>query len=208
MDRTHNWTAELCADGENMSTKVEFFYDYVSLYSYLANSQLDDLAGAEVAYRPMFLGAVMEASGNRPPGTVKAKGKYLRNDAERWAERYALPLVWNPVFPQNTINALRLALVAEKQGAFEAVHQPLFDAMWVHEKDLSDKGVLGEIAADSGLSLEDISDPAIKDELKANSTEAVERGVFGAPTFFVGDEMFFGNDRFDFIKEALREQTG
>ena len=204
MDRPHIWTAEVCADGKDMSTKVEFFYDYVSLYSYLANSQLNGLAGAEVVYRPMFLGAVMEATGNRPPGTVKVKGEYLWKDAERWVKRYSLPLKRNPVFPQNTINALRLALLAGKQGAFEAVHQPLFEAMWVHEKDLSDKDVLGNIAANAGLSLERVSDPAIKDELKANTAEAVERGVFGAPTFFVGDQMFFGNDRFDFIREEIR----
>ena len=187
-----------------MSTKVEFFYDYVSLYSYLANSQLSNLTGAEIVYRPMFLGAVMEATGNRPPGTVKVKGEYLWKDAERWVKRYSLPLKRNPVFPQNTVNALRLALVAEKQGVFEAVHQPMFDAMWVQEKDLSDKDVLGKIASDAGLSIEDVADQAVKDELKANTTEAVERGVFGAPTFFVGDQMFFGNDRFDFIREEIR----
>ena len=186
-----------------MKTKVEFFYDYVSVYSYLADSQLRNLTGAEIVYRPMFLGAVMEATGNRPPGTVKAKGKYLRDDIKRWAERYSLTFRMNPVFPQNTLKALRLALVAEKTGAFEVVHQALFDAMWIHEKDLSDKEVLAEIAAKAALSLDDIEDVAIKDELKANTNEACERGAFGAPTFFIGDQMFFGNDRFDFIEEAL-----
>lgn len=186
-----------------MSTKVEFFYDYVSIYSYLADSQLRYLSGADIVYRPMFLGAVMEATGNRPPGTVKAKGRYLQTDIERWAKRYSLTFRMNPVFPQNTLKALRLALVAQKKGVFEAVHQQLFDAMWVHEKDLNDEDVLAEIAAKAALSLEDIEDVAIKDELKANTNEAVERGAFGAPTFFVGDQMFFGNDRFDFIKETL-----
>ena len=187
-----------------MSTKVEFFYDYVSVYSYLANSQLNKLTGAEIIYRPMFLGAVMEATGNRPPGTVKAKGKYLRTDIARWVERYSLPFKMNPVFPQITLKALRLGLVAQKHGAFESVHQALFDAMWVHEKDLSDEEVLAEIAAKEALSLEDIEDVAVKDELKANTGEAIERGAFGAPTFFVSDQMFFGNDRFDFINDAIR----
>ena len=72
-----------------MSTQVEFFYDYVSLYSYLADSQLGKLAGAEIVYRPMFLGAVMEATGNRPPGTVEAKRKYLMTDVARWTSRYS-----------------------------------------------------------------------------------------------------------------------
>ena len=155
----------------------------------------------------MFLGAVMEATGNRPPGTVKAKGRYLQTDIRRWAERYSLTFNMNPVFPQNTLKALRLALVAKKRGAFETVHQALFDAMWVYEKDLNDKDVLAEIAAKASLSLEDIEDPAIKDELKANTNEACERGAFGAPTFFVDDQMFFGNDRFDFIKDALDNRS-
>ena len=97
-----------------MTKKLEFFYDYVSVYSYLANSQLRNIAGADVVYRPMFLGAVMEATGNRPPGTVKAKGKYLWTDIQRWMKRYSLPFKMNPVFPQNTLYALRLALVAQK----------------------------------------------------------------------------------------------
>ena len=190
-----------------MSMQVEFFYDYVSVYSYLANSQLSNLAGAEIVYRPMLLGAVMEATGNRPPGTVKAKGKYLQVDIKRWAERYSLTFKMNPVFPQNTLKALRLALVAQKKrDVFDVLHQALFDAMWVHEKNLNDKEVLAEIAAKVALSLEDVEDVAIKDELKANTNEACERGAFGAPTFFVGDQMFFGNDRFEFIEDALRKK--
>jgi len=186
-----------------MSEKLEFFFDYVSVYSYLADSQLKKLSGAEIVYRPMFLGAVMEATGNRPPGTVKAKGKYLHTDIARWVERYSLPFKMNPVFPQNTLKALRLALVAQQQGDFEAVHHALFDAMWVQEKDLTNEELLAEIAAAAGISISDITDAAIKDELKANTEEAVARGAFGAPTFFIGEQIFFGNDRFEFIEEAL-----
>jgi 2-hydroxychromene-2-carboxylate isomerase len=149
-----------------MSAKVEFFYDYVSIYSYLADSQLGNLADAEIVYRPMFLGAVMEATGNRPPGTVDAKRSYMMADVARWTERYSLPFKMNPLFPQNTLKALRLALVAQKHGVFETVHRELFDA----------------------------------------TNEAVERGAFGAPTFFVGEQMFFGNDRFEFIEEAIRNR--
>lgn len=186
-----------------MSEKLEFFYDYVSVYSYLADSQLKNLAGAGIVYRPMFLGAVMEATGNRPPGTVKAKGKYLHTDIARWVERYSLPFKMNPVFPQNTLKALRLALVAQKQGGFEEVHQALFDGMWVQGQDLNNEDVLAGIAAKAGIAIGDITAAAIKDELKANTDEAVARGAFGAPTFFVGEQMFFGNDRFEFIEEAL-----
>ncbi|MGI9308501.1 MAG: DsbA family protein, partial [Gammaproteobacteria bacterium] len=133
-----------------MKRKLEFFYDYVSLYSYLANSQLASV-GAEVVYRPMYLGAVMKATGNKPPATIAAKGAYLFRDVARWVERYTIPYKMNPEFPQNTVNALRLALVAQEKGVFDSVHQALFDAMWVHEKNLSDASVLAEIAAGAGL---------------------------------------------------------
>ena len=83
------------------------------------------------------------------------------------------------------------------------LHQPLFDAMWVQEQDLSDKDVLAEIADRAEVSISDIEDPEIKDALKANTEEAVRRGAFGAPTFFVAEQMFFGNDRFEFIEAAL-----
>jgi 2-hydroxychromene-2-carboxylate isomerase len=189
-----------------MNRKLEFFYDYVSLYSYLANSQLGSI-DAEVVYRPMFLGAVMKATGNKPPATIAAKGTYLFKDVARWVQRYQIPYKMNPEFPQNTVNALRLALVAQEKGVFDSVHQALFDAMWVHEKNLSDASVLAGIAAGAGLPVEEtvseISSDRIKDRLRENTNEAIRRGAFGAPTMFVGDEMFFGNDRFEFVMQAL-----
>jgi 2-hydroxychromene-2-carboxylate isomerase len=191
-----------------MRRNLEFFYDYVSVYSYLADSQLGKLDGADIVYRPMLLGAVMQATGNRPPATIEAKRRYLHADIAGWARRYQLPLTMNPLFPQNTLNALRLALLAEREGAFAAIHRRLFDAMWVEQRNLADDTVLATLAADAGLdpgtAMQGIAEQAIKDRLKANTDEAVARGAFGAPTFFVDGRMFFGNDRFDFIREALR----
>jgi len=190
-----------------MSEKLEFFYDYISLYSYLANSQVTKI-DAEVVYRPMLLGAVLKVTGNSPPMTVKAKGKHLLTDVARWVDHYSIPYKANPTFPQNTVNALRLALLAQREGCFDVVHQALFDAMWVQQKDLSDLECLAEIAANAGMSataMEDIGTDSIKDELRTNTDEAVSRGAFGAPTFYVGDKMFFGNDRFEFIGKALAD---
>lgn len=190
-----------------MTATLEFFYDYVSSYSYMANEGVKSLNGVEVRFRPMFLGGVMKATGNSPPGTVPAKGRYLARDLRRWAAHYDVPFRFNSVFPQNTLSALRLALVAQHRGTFDAIHQPLFDGMYVNDRDLSNPEVLAGIVSGAGLDAGDylaaIGDQAIKDELKANTEEAVARGAFGAPTFFVGDDMFFGNDRFDFIKAAL-----
>jgi len=191
-----------------MAKKLEFFYDYVSPYSYLADSQVGKVGGSNLVYRPIFLAAVMQAAGNKPPGSIELKGKYLRKDISRWVSRYGVSYKWNPKFPQNTLKALRLAVVAQQDGVFDRVHSALFAAMFVHELDLDDDKVLEDIMKAAGLDESEtfarIADQAIKDELKANTDEAVSRGAFGAPTFFVGEEMFFGNDRFNFIMEALK----
>jgi len=191
-----------------MTKKVEFFFDYVSLYSYLANSQLAALDDLEVVYRPMLLGAVMQATGNRPPASVPAKMKYLTTDSNRWARQYGVPLVPNPIFPQNTLAVLRIATAALQRGDFAAVNQRIFDAAWVHKADLSDQQTVQALLVDAGLSVadyvDDIASEEIKAALKATTDEAVARGVFGAPTFFVGDEMFFGNDRMAMAAAAAR----
>jgi 2-hydroxychromene-2-carboxylate isomerase len=189
-----------------MSRKVEFFYDYVSPYTYLANSQLANL-NAAIVYRPILLGALMRGIGNQPPATLAARGKYLFADVRRWADQYQIPYTMNPAFPVNTIKALRVALVADEIGCLDAVHQPLFDAVWTQGLDVNDDAVLTKIISDAGLSPDDmysrIAGDDIKGRLRSNTDEAIERGVFGAPTFFVGDEMFFGNDRLHFVKAEL-----
>ncbi len=193
-----------------MTAKLEFFYDYVSVYSYLADHVVGQFEGVDVVYRPMFLGAVMQATGNRPPATVAAKGKYLTKDVYRWVSRYDIPFKFNSIFPQKTLGALRLAVAAQRRGVYGDLHPALFDAAFVSDRDLGDPAVLADIVTTAGLDsealLNDIGDQSVKDELKATTQEAVERGVFGAPTFFVGDQMFFGNDRFEFIREALARQ--
>lgn len=190
-----------------MAKKLEFFYDYVSPYSYLANSQLGKIGESIVVYRPMFLGAVMQATGNKPPGTIEAKGKYLRKDIARWSKYYDIEYNRNPNFPLNTLKALRLAVVAVQDDVFDQVHSALFDASFVHQLDLGDDKVLGDLMESTGLDRDAtfarIADQSVKDALKANTEEAISRGAFGAPTFFVGEEIFFGNDRFHFIEGAL-----
>lgn len=190
-----------------MKPRLEFFYDYVSVYSYLADHVVNQLEGVEVVYRPIFLGAVMQATGNRPPATVAAKGKHLTKDVYRWVELYGIPFKFNSIFPQKTLGALRLAVAAQRRGVFERVHPLLFEAAFVTDCDLGEPSVLQDVVTAAGIDpgelLSDIDEQSIKDELKANTDEAVERGAFGAPTFFVGEQMFFGNDRFEFIRRAL-----
>jgi 2-hydroxychromene-2-carboxylate isomerase len=194
-----------------MPRRLEFFYDYVSPFSYLANSQLQALAqrtGAELVYRPFFLGGVMQATGNQPPATLPARAKYMPKDIARWVRRYGVPFRFNPNFPMNTLHAMRAALAAQEQSSFPVYHAALFRAAWAEPVNLADVAVLRDVIAKTGLDAERIvaraSADEIKERLKANTAEAVERGAFGAPSLFVGDEIFFGNDRLDFVEEALR----
>jgi len=193
-----------------MAKQIEFFFDYVSPYSYLGDAELTRVAartGAEVVYRPMFLGGVMQATGNRPPGTVVAKGVYMSRDLERWARRYGVTIQMNPSFPLNTLAALRGALVALDDGSFPVYHRAMFQAMWRDAVNLADdaayRGVLEAAGLDATALCARASEQAIKDRLRANTDEAIARGAFGAPSFFVGEELFFGNDRLDFVAEAV-----
>lgn len=191
--------------------KVEYFFDYVSPFAYLADTQLPALLArtrAEVVYRPFFLGGVMQASKNSPPITVPNKGRYMFTDIQRWAKRYGVPANPNPHFPVNTLNAMRAAVAAVDEPKFADFHKAMFRGVWVDGQNLADeavlKGVIDAAGLDGAALLARSKDQAVKDTLRKNSEEAVERGAFGAPTFFVGDEMFWGNDRLDFLEETLK----
>lgn len=189
-----------------MTRTVEFFYDYVSPYTYLANSQLGSLP-CEVIYRPILLGAVMKTIGSQPPALLKPRGNYLFQDVQRWADHYQLPYMMHPNFPLNSIKALRLAFIAQDSGVFEPIHQALFAAAWEQALDINDDAVLGRIITDAGASADDLLQQVVSDDVKTrlrdNTEEAIARGVFGAPTFFVDEEMYFGNDRLQFVRAAL-----
>jgi len=191
--------------------RLEYFFDYVSPFSYLADTQLAALAertGAELVYRPFFLGGVMNAAKNAPPTTVPNKGKYMFADIERWARRYGVELSLNPHFPVNTLHAMRAAVAALGDERFGDFHRAMYRGVWVEGRDLGDEEVLRRAIDAAGLDgakiLARAKEQEAKDTLRRNGEEAVERGAFGAPTFFIGDEMFWGNDRLDFVEEALR----
>lgn len=195
-----------------MSKTVEFFFDLGSPASYLAHTQLPILChatGAELVYRPMLLGGVFQATGNASPAMIPAKGRYMMRDLARFAERYGVPMRFNPHFPINTLTLMRLLVAVQlhQPARFEGALQALFQALWVEGANLADPLKVAEVLAGAGFDVAalqaQIAEPAVKDALKATTEEAVKRGVFGAPTCFVGGEMFFGQDRLDFVREAL-----
>ncbi len=187
---------------------LEFFYDFVSPYSYLASTRVEaEVArvGGTVRFRPFLLGGVFNATGNKAPIETAAKGPYLAADVGRWARRLGVPYAWPAKFPVLTVLPLRAAFAAERAGQLVPFTHALFRAYWAEGKDVSDPAVVEAAATRAGLDGAALvaAAPSFKDALKAQTQEAIDRGSFGAPTFFVGNEMFIGNDRLDFALEAL-----
>ncbi len=195
-----------------MGKSVEFYFDFGSPTSYLAYTQLPGIAkatGAELVYRPVLLGAVHKLTGNASPATVPAKARWMDSDLARYARQYGVSYRHNPFFPINTLQLMRGATAAQLHSAdlFDRYVAAVFAGMWHAPENLGDPAVLGACLARAGLDAADLyarsQDPAVKDKLKSDTDAAVARGVFGAPTMFVGDDMFFGQDRLHFVREAL-----
>ena len=190
---------------------IEFFWDAASPYTYLAATQVGALAaraGVAVNWRPFLLGKVFEATGNRMPASVPAKAKHLFSDVQRWAQHYGVPVAFPKVFPVNSVLALRAGIAAAGQGKGPEFALALMKAYWADGADISQPQVVGAVAGALGLDaaalLAQTQEQALKDQLRANTEEAVRRGAFGAPTFFVGEQMFWGNDRLVLLEEFLR----
>ncbi len=195
---------------------VEFYFDLGSPYSYLAYYRLLQMAEQQeiqIVYKPILLGGVFKATGNRSPIEIPVKGAYSILDMQRWAEYYQIPMQMNPHFPMNTLTLMRILtgvqlLHLEK---FEQVLKLLFDAMFGTPQNLNEPTVLAEVLKPSGFSVEDImsmvQSEVVKQKLITETEQAIQRGIFGAPTFFVGDEMYWGQDRLHFVEQALNKAS-
>jgi 2-hydroxychromene-2-carboxylate isomerase len=195
-----------------VSKKVEFYFDFGSPTAYLAFTQLPAIAarhGADIAWRPVLLGGIFKSVGNRSPVEVIPKGRYMLEDLGRFAKRYGVPLRFNPYFPINTLPLMRGAAAFQmyEPSRFPEYARAMFHALWVEEKNMGDPAVVAQTMTGNGFSAEQIgtwtNDPAVKQKLIDDTNAAVERGLFGAPTMFVSGAMFFGQDRLDFVEEAL-----
>ena len=194
---------------------VEFYYDLVSPYSYLAHREVSRICrenGAELALKPMLLGAVHKAVGLQSPIEIRAKARYQARDIQRWAGRYGLPMTFPDPFPFRTLKTMRAAMFLKDRGGLESFTREAFALYWEEGApkglaEADEDGPVSEaarrIGADPDEVLAGASAPEAKEALKRATGEAVERGVFGAPAFFVGDEMFWGNDRLNLVEAAL-----
>lgn len=195
-------------------TLIDFYWEPSSPYSYLASTLIEALAqrlGARLAWKPILLGKVFEATGNRMNVAVEAKGRYMFADLELLARHYHLPLSPPKVFPVNSVAVGRVALAAPAESQ-PSVSKALMHAYWGEGRDVGQVEEQRRVLAGLGLDVEAVlartQDPAVKDELRRNTDEAIARGAFGAPSFFVNGRLFWGADRLWLLEEWVSGRLG
>lgn len=192
--------------------QVEFFYDVSSPYAYLAHDEIGKVAqdhGAEVVWRPFFLGGLFKSlAADIVPFTSgsKQKQKILRDDMYRWAEIRGIPFQWPSIFPMMTIRPMRVLCQLEGE-THQAMARHIFRQYWAHDQNIGDPVVLHQILETQGLDADALlagcERPEIKQKLLDATDEALQRGACGAPTFFVGQQLVWGQDRLDFVGRLL-----
>lgn len=192
--------------------EIELFFDVGSSYSYLAATQMAKLGertGATVRWRPFLLGAVFKATTNEMPARVPAKAKWMLEDMKRWSAHYGVPFRFPSRFPLLTLRTQRALAAVERTtpAAIAPMALALFKAYWAEDQDVTTDPVISAAAQAAGLDaaavVSAIDAPETKELLRATTDEAVRRGAFGAPSMFVGDALFWGNDRIALLEEHL-----
>ncbi|MEM8811685.1 MAG: 2-hydroxychromene-2-carboxylate isomerase [Pseudomonadota bacterium] len=201
-----------------MST-LEFLFDVGSPNAYFCHKiipEIESRTGQTFTYVPILLGGIFKATNNDPPmikfKEVKHKLAYMKREIERFIERHHLEdYRWNPDFPINTVKVMRGAIVADRAGTLRAYADAVFHHIWEDPKKMDDLDVIRSAFEESGFDAEailtGIEDQAIKDALRKNTEQAVARGVFGSPTFFVGEEMFFGKETLPLVEEEITRRN-
>ncbi len=196
-------------------SRLEFFFDCSSPWTYLASHRIvsvAEAAGAELVWRPVLVGGVFNAVNGsvyeQRANPVPAKLRYHAKDLRDWARLYGLQIRWPSIFPVNSARAMRGCFVAEASGRLPDYARAVFEAYWGRDEDIASEAVLGKIASTVGLEPADfaaaVASRALRDRLRANTDELIARGGFGSPTMFVnGDDMYFGNDRLPLVEAAL-----
>jgi 2-hydroxychromene-2-carboxylate isomerase len=197
------------------TTAPQFMFDFGSPNAFLSHEAIpaiEQRTGVKFDYVPILLGGVFKATNNKSPAEtlagVKNKPEFNALETERFVKRFGVrPYAPNPFFPVNTLNLMRAAVAAQLEGVFEKYVEAAFHHVWVEPKKMDDPEVAANALTTSGLDgaklLARGQEPEVKARLIANTQSAVERGVFGSPTFFVGKEMFFGKEQLREVEELI-----
>ncbi|WP_180055693.1 MULTISPECIES: 2-hydroxychromene-2-carboxylate isomerase [unclassified Acinetobacter] len=195
---------------------IEFYFDVGSPYSYIGFHRIQQIAQqyqAELIWKPMLLGGVFKATGNSSPMAVPAKARYSMRDLKRWSDLWQIPVQMNPYFPINTLQLMRLITAVQlfQPEVFLNVLTGIFNAMFGQPRNLNDLNKLIQLMQELGLDVEQVKswleDEKVKSELKVITEEAIARGVFGAPSWFVDDELYWGVDHLHFVEAALQASS-
>jgi 2-hydroxychromene-2-carboxylate isomerase len=193
----------------------QFLFDFGSPNAYLSHEAIPAIEkriGVKFEYVPILLGGIFKATNNKSPAEtlagIKNKREFQVVETERFLKRFHVqPYVWNPYFPVNTLNLMRAAIAAQLEGVFEKYVEAAFHYMWREPKKMDDPEIAMKAIASSGLDAKTLFSRAQESEVKArlirNTEDAVERGAFGSPTFFVGKEMFFGKEQLREVEELV-----
>ena len=195
-----------------MIKSFEFYFDFISPYSFLAHNEIIKIEKAntiKIKYMPILLGGLHNLAGIKAPGFIPIKAKYMIKDCKLWAEKYNIIFKFNNYFPIKTLDLMRCVLVAEKKNFVQNFINKVFDAIWKDGLNLNDNTIVEKLLKNLDINpktfLMEAVDHKIKDELKKRTDVAFKKGIFGAPSFIVNNKIFWGQDRLEFVLNEAKK---
>ena len=195
-----------------MIKPFEFYFDFVSPYSFLAHKEIgkiEKINAVKIKYMPILLGGLHNLAGIKAPGFIPIKAKYMIRDCKLWAEKYNITFKFNNYFPIKTLDLMRCVLVAEKENFSQNFINKVFDAIWKDGLNLNDNIIVEKLLKNLDINpktfLMESIDPKIKEELKKRTDTAYKKGIFGAPSFIVNNKVFWGQDRLEFVLNEAKK---
>ena len=195
-----------------MNKSFEFYFDFISPYSFLAHKQIRKLEAKnsiKIKYKPILLGGLHNLHGIKAPAFIPAKARFMIRDCKMVCEKYKISFKFNSYFPIKTVDLMRGVLIAEEDGVANEYIDKIFEALWVSGLNLNDQAIIDKILKNLGINPKTfslrLSNQNIKDELKKRTQIAFDKGIFGAPTFYVNNKVFWGQDRLEYaLTESLK----
>ena len=195
-----------------MIKSFDFYFDFASPYTFLAHKEIRKIEkqhSINIKYMPVLLGGLLKSAGIKPNIDIPIKAKYMIKDCKLWAEKYNIIFKFNNYFPIMTLNLMRCVLVAEKKFSAQNFIDNVFDAIWKNDLNLNDNIVVEKLLKNLDINprtfLLEAKDQKIKDDLKKKTEEAIQKGIFGLPSFIVNNKIFWGQDRLEFVLNEAKK---